>query len=258
MDSSDNIPISDPIHILPVGGRGPLNLLNRESLSDLTARLSACEADPLVRVLLLSGAGERAFSAGVDLVEMKEFTVPEAELFIRLLHALANRFLSSHISTIASLHGPCLGGGLELALACDVRIASENATFGMPEVRVGVPSVIEASLLPKTIGLGRARHMILTGEVISAPRAYEIGLVDKLVPDSQLHDYVMRFAGTLADIDRDVISLQKNVIVKWLEMDEEQSMEESIKAFASRFATLGPKQAMEAFLERSSQQSSDQ
>ena len=141
---------------------------SRRISGKLHERVEECGQDESLRTIILRGAGDRAFSAGVDLHEMKDLEPLSAERFIRSLHAAARGVLNAPLPVVAAIHGPCLGGAFELALACDVRVAADDATFGLPEVRVGLPSVIEASLLPPTVGLGRARRMLLTGETVDA------------------------------------------------------------------------------------------
>jgi enoyl-CoA hydratase/carnithine racemase len=145
----------------------------------------------------------------VDLHEMKDLDAAGAEAFITALHEPARKLLTMAIPAIAAIRGPCLGGALELVLACDIRIAAEDAVLGLPEVRVGIPSVIEASLLPPTIGLGRARRLLLTGETVDAAAALSMGLVDRVVPADSLmreaHETASRFLG----MSRDVLASQK-------------------------------------------------
>lgn len=250
MAEHHNATSPEGIALLKLSGRGPLNLLGRESFLKLNALLDQFEHDPKIRAVIVAGAGDRAFSAGVDLLEMKEFTPLEAESFIRVIHQSARKLLTFAVPTIAAIQGPCLGGALELALACDIRIATEDALLGLPEVRVGVPSVIEASLLPQTIGLGRARNLLLTGDTVDAQRSLEIGLVDRLAPKERLLDQAYDTAQPFFGINRDVLTSQKDIIAKWLELSEERSAEYSIQAFARGFASPLPKEAMEAFLEK--------
>ena len=172
--------------VLSVEGRTDLNLLGPTVFEALSQRIDQCCEDSKVRSIVLRGSGERAFSAGVDLHEMKDLAPLEAESFIRTLHTAARKLLTAPVPVVAAVRGPCLGGALELALACDIRIATEDAIFGLPEVRVGLPSVIEASLLPRMVGLGRTRAMLLTGESIDAEEALRIGLIDRLVSNAEL------------------------------------------------------------------------
>ena len=247
---SQNRGAADGIELVQVNGRGPLNILGRATFTQLSARLDELEADPKTRVIIITGTGDRVFSAGMDLLEMKDMTPVEAESLMRLLHQVARKLFTMAVPTIAAIRGHCLGYALELVLACDIRVAGEDAQLGLPEVRVGIPSVIEASLLPKTIGLGRARHLLLTGNAINAQEAFEMGLVDRVVPTGGVTKTATEIAESLLGISRDVLASQKNIVAKWLEVSEEESNEFSIQAFIQRFKTSQPKEAMEAYLEK--------
>ena len=238
------------IRFITLGGRGRLNLLGRSLFHALTEDLDRVRGDPQARVVVLMGAGETAFSAGVDLNEMKDLQPSEAEKFIRALHQATQGLLTLPLPAIAAVRGPCLGGALELALSCDLRIAAEDALLGLPEVKVGVPSVIEASLLPRTIGLGRARSMVLTGETVTAQEALQIGLVDQVVPGEHLRQAAVKVARGFFGMSPYALSVQKDVVAKWLELGEDAAAEYSIKAFAGCFATHHPREAMTAFLEK--------
>jgi len=229
----------EEITFLTLRGRGRLNLLGQSSFHDLTEALDLVRGDRRARVVVLTGAGETAFSAGVDLNEMKELQPPEAESFIRALHLATRGLLTLPLPAIAAVRGPCLGGALELALSCDLRIVAEDALLGLPEVKVGVPSVIEASLLPRTIGLGRARAMVLTGETVSAQEALQIGLVDQVVPGEQLQQAAVKAARGFLGMSPYALAVQKDVVAKWLELGEDAAAEYSITAFAHCFATPG-------------------
>ena len=241
---------ADGIEFVEISGRGPLNIMGSATFTQLSTRLDELEANPKTRAIIISGAGDGVFSAGMDLLEMKGLTPTSAESLIRLLHQVARKLLTMAVPAIAAIRGPCLGGALELALACDIRVAGEDALLGLPEVRVGIPSVIEASLLPKTIGLGRARHLLLTGNTVKAQEAFEIGLVDRVVPPSGVTKAATEVAEGLLGISRDVLTSQKDIVAKWLEVSEEESTEFSIQAFIQRFKTSQPKEAMEAYLEK--------
>ena len=231
-------------------GRGPLNLLGRETFVALKAELDRLEADRSVRAVILAGSGERAFSAGVDLHQMKDLSPADAESFITALHGPARKLLTMAVPTVAAIKGPCLGGALELILACDIRIATEDAVLGLPEVRVGIPSVIEASLLPPTIGLGRARRLLLTGETVNAQEALAMGMVDRVVPAASLMDAAHEMAGQFVGMSRDVLASQKDIVVQWLELSEEDSTQFTIKEFSRIFNTRAPHEGMSAFLEK--------
>ncbi len=240
----------DGIERVQVVGRGPLNILGRDTFAQLNACLAELEANPNTRVIMLSGKSDGPFSAGMDLLEMKDMTTSDAESLIRLLHQGARKLLTMAVPAIAAIRGPCLGGALEVALACDVRVAGEDALLGLPEVRVGIPSVIEASLLPRTIGLGRARQMLLSGNLVNAQEALKIGLVDRVVAPEEVMSAATDLAKDLLGMSRDVLASQKAIVAKWLEVSEEESNEFSIQEFIKRFKTPQPKEAMEAYLEK--------
>ena len=250
MPTGVSLAVEESIATLSIDGRTGLNLLGPGVFRALSQQLDRCCQDEAVRAMVLRGSGERAFSAGVDLQEMRDLDPMRAETFIRTLHGAARRLLRGPLPVVAAIRGPCLGGALELVLACDVRVAAADALFGLPEVRVGLPSVIEASLLPPTVGLGRARRLILTGETIDAAEALQIGLVDKVVSPDQLHDAALDAAREFLGMSRRILAVQKQVVSSWLEMGEEEAAEYSIKAFALCFATPDPHEAMTAFLEK--------
>lgn len=237
------------IELVQVNGRGPLNILGRRTFNQLIDRLDELEADSKTRVIIITGAGDRVFSAGMDLLEMKDMTLAEAESLVRLLHQVARKVFTMGVPTIAAISGHCLGYALELVLACDIRVAGEDSQLGLPEVRVGIPSVIEASLLPRTIGLGRARHLLLTGNPVNAQEAFEMGLVDRVVPPGDVINTATGIAEGLLGMSQEVLASQKDIVAKWLEVSEEESNEFSIQAFIQRFKTSQPKEAMEAYLE---------
>ena len=181
---------------------------------------------------------------------MKDLNSTDAESFILALHGPARKLLTMAVPAIAAIRGPCLGGALELALACDIRIAAEDSVFVLPEVRVGIPSVIEASLLPPTIGLGRARRLLLTGETVDAPEALAMGLVDRVVSAESLMQTAHETANQFLGMSRDVLASQKAIVARWLELGAEESAEFTIKEFARIFTTPAPREGMTAFLEK--------
>ena len=241
---------NNSVTVIRLNGRGPLNLLGRSVFNDLNDELDRLNLDRNVRAMILIGSGDQAFSAGVDLHQMKDLNPVDAESFITELHAPARKLLTMSIPAIAAIKGPCLGGALELILACDIRIATGDAIFGLPEVQVGIPSVIEASLLPPTIGLGRARRMLLTGETVNAAEALAIGLVDRVVSADQLMDAALETANTFLGMSRDVVASQKDIVAKWLELGEEDSAAFTIREFSRIFTTPAPHEGMSAFLEK--------
>ncbi|MEE9556201.1 MAG: enoyl-CoA hydratase-related protein [Candidatus Adiutricales bacterium] len=242
------IEIKNNIGFLSLNGIRDLNLLHKDLVLELARVLKDINGDPAVRVLVMKGNGERAFSGGVDVRKMKEFSPWEAEDFIRALHTAMKLIMTLNQPVIASVFGPCLGGAMEIVMAADMVIAAEDALFGLPEIRVGVPSVIEASLLPQVIGLSRARELILTGDIITASEAFRLGLVNRVVSRDMLEEETLKKAQQFLRLSPKILSVQKDIIDKWQNLGQDQSAEYSIKAFALCFTTGHPREAMEAFL----------
>jgi enoyl-CoA hydratase/carnithine racemase len=231
-------------------GRGSLNLIGRVVVDELSAALNEISRDNKARSVVIRGAGQRAFSGGVDLMEMKGFSPQEAEEFITSLHSLMLRIMTMGLPSVACIHGACLGGALELAMACDLRVASDEAMFGLPEVRVGIPSVIEASLLPRIIGWGKASELILTGESVDAKKALQWGLINRVAPKGRLEEEAHQAARQFHSLSPHVLAVQKEIMYHWLNVDHEDAVRFSIKAFALCFTRDDPREAMEAFLEK--------
>jgi enoyl-CoA hydratase/carnithine racemase len=174
-----------------------LNTLNRALMVEIVETVERLEADPELRLVILRGAGERAFVGGADIGELATLNPDSARDFITLVHRSCDGFRRLPVPVIARVDGYALGAELELAAACDLRVASDRAQFGMPEVRVGIPSVVEAALLPQLVGHGRARRLLLTGEMIGAADALAWGLVDVVAPPAELDAAVERLAAAI-------------------------------------------------------------
>jgi enoyl-CoA hydratase/carnithine racemase len=197
--------------------------------------------DPELRLVILTGAGERAFVGGADVGELAALDQKSAREFITLVHRCCDIFRRLPVPVIARIDGYALGAGLELAAACDLRVASERAVFGMPEVRVGTPSVVEAALLPQLIGYGRARRLLLTGVTIDAEEALSWALVDAVAPADRLDAVVERFAGTILAGGPLAIRLQKRLILDWQELPTAAAIDRGIDIFAEAYATDEPR-----------------
>ena len=178
-----------------VANAAKLNTLNTRVMTDLIAAVERLGADDSLRAVVLRGAGERAFIGGADINEMAGLDPPPARAFITLVHRSCDVFRRLPVPVIARIQGYVFGAGVEVAAACDMRVAARGAQFGMPEVRLGVPSVVEAALLPQLIGWGRTRQWLLTGDTIDAATAHAWGLVEDVVPAEQLDAAVERLAG---------------------------------------------------------------
>ena len=229
--------------------RPPLNLLEPGLIRAVHATFDALAADRATRVAVLTGGG-RAFTAGMDVRVLRDLDTGRARDLITTLHDAIAAVHQAPFPVIAAVNGPCLGAGFELALACDLRVAAAGASFGLPEVRVGVPSVIQAALLPPMIGPGRAAEMLLTGASITAAQALDWGLVNRVVPDDRLRATAEALvAGILAN-GPEAIRLQKELIVRWRETDLATAVRYGINAFATAYATAEPREGMNAYLEK--------
>jgi enoyl-CoA hydratase/carnithine racemase len=212
--------------------------------------LQALAQDPQIRVLVLAGQSEKSMIGGADIKEMAKLDRQSAEAFITRLRDLCEAVRTFPAPVIARMPGWCLGGGLEVAAACDVRIAAHDAKFGMPEVRVGIPSVIHAALLPRLIGSGRARWLVMTAENIDAPTALAWGLVDAVAPEGGLDAAVEHTVNALLACGPHALRAQKALLRQWEELPLKESVDLSIGVFGKSFLTDEPKRLMQAFIER--------
>jgi enoyl-CoA hydratase/carnithine racemase len=229
--------------------RPPLNLLDPEVIGALDAAFAALSADATLRAAVLTGSG-RAFTAGMNVHVLRDLDVPRAKALITSIHGAIARVHHAPFPVLAAVNGFCLGAGFELALACDVRLAAAAARFGLPEVRVGVPSVIEAALLPAIVGPGRAAEMLLTGESIDAEQALAWGLVNRVVPADQLEAAVEAMVDKVLACGPAAIRLQKELMLRWRYTDLAAAIDSGINAFATAYATDEPREGARAFLEK--------
>ena len=200
-------------------------------MGEIVATMAGIARDPELRLAILTGAGERAFVGGADVSEIAALDHTAARRFITLVHRCCDAFRRLPVPVIARINGFALGAGLELAAACDLRVASEVSAFGMPEVAIGIPSVVEAALLPKLIGPGRARRLLLTGETIAAAMALEWGLVDAVAPADGLDEAVDRLGRPILAAGPRAMRFQKPLILDWEELPMGPAIERGIEAF---------------------------
>jgi enoyl-CoA hydratase len=227
-----------------------LNVMNGALMDALAETLAKLAGDEALRAVVLSGAGTKAFTAGADINEMATIdNAAAARAFIMRLHGCCDAVRNLPVPVIARIHGYCFGGGLELAAACDVRIASDAATFGMQEVKIGIPSVIEAALLPALIGWGRTREILYLGQTFSAADALAWRLVERVVPAAALDQAVEDWIGKLLTSAPRAVRLQKRLIRQWEDLPLSAAIAAGIDAFAASYETEEPITAMQAFLE---------
>ena len=231
-----------------VDNQAKLNVLNSALAADLEAALRDLASDTSLRAVILAGAGSRALIGGADIGEMAGLNPVTARGFITQLHNVCGAIRALPVPVIARMQGYCLGGGLEIAAACDMRIASDDAVMGMPEVRVGIPSVIEAALLPSLIGWGRTRRLLMTGETFGAEKALAWGMVEEVVPAAELDAAIDRLLTDLLAGAPHAIRLQKSLIAQWEERGVAGAIAAGIDCFAEAWTTPEPAKRMAHFL----------
>jgi enoyl-CoA hydratase len=233
---------------LTIDNVAKLNSLNRTLMAEIVETVGGLIADSQLRLAVVSGAGERAFVGGADIGEIAVLDHASARSFITLVHRCCDAFRRLPVPVIARIDGFALGAGLELACACDLRVASERSAFGMPEVKIGIPSVVEAALLPGLIGRGQARRLLLTGETIGASEALSWGLVDAVVKADELDAAVERLVRAILGAGPRAIRLQKSLILDWEELPTAAAIDRGIECFVSAFDTDEPSRMASAML----------
>jgi enoyl-CoA hydratase len=237
------------VAFVTVDNAGRLNAMNSALMGEFVAAMDELATDAHLRAVVLAGAGPKAFIVGADIDEMAGIAGPtEARAFITRLHRCCAAIRNLPVPVIARIHGYCFGAGLEIAAACDVRIASEAALFGMPEVKLGIPSVIEAALLPTLVGWGRAREIMYLGETFTAAEALAWGLAERVVPVSALDEAVEAWIGRLMTSKPHAVRLQKRQIRQWEDLPLAAAIQAGIEAFAAAYETEEPGVAMRDFL----------
>ncbi len=226
------------------------NALNSLLIDDLAKVFCKLKTNDSLRATVLTGAGEKAFSAGVDIEEMAGLMPSKAKTFITGLHSVCQAIRDLPVPVIARIQGYALGGAMEIAASCDLRIAGKSARFGMPEVRLGIPSVIEAALLPRLIGWGWTRRLLLLGEVISAQEALGCGFVERVVADSQLDQAVKEWLAMLVSAGPRAIREQKALIQRWEDAPLSQAITMGIEAFHAAYQSGEPLRMTRDFLAR--------
>jgi enoyl-CoA hydratase/carnithine racemase len=238
------------VAVVTIENAARLNTLNTAVMTELITALADLGAVESLRAVVLRGAGERAFIGGADIDEMARLNATTARDFITSVHRSCDALRRLPVPVIARIQGYVFGAGVEVAAACDMRIAGTDAQFGMPEVRLGIPSVVEAALLPQLIGWGRTRQWLLTGDVIDARTAHAWGLVEEVVPADQLDAGVERLLGSILAAGPRAIRLQKALITAWEDLPLRQAVQRGIDSFAMAWEADEPRQMMQDFLDR--------
>jgi len=227
--------------------RNVLGIAGKKALAKAFGDLAK---DKLLRVAVLTGAGEKSFIAGADLREMKDLSPKGARAEHTWTHRACESIRALPVPVIARINGHCFGAGMELATSCDMRIGVTSAAFGMPEVRFGIPSGMEACLLPQLIGWGKTRELVYTGRHIDAAEAYGCGFLEKVVEPAALDAAVGSWVDAILQAGPRAIRLQKKLVRDWERMTIAQAVRAGIDACVAARKTDEPKRLMAAFLER--------
>ncbi len=228
-----------------------LNAMNQQVFFELSRVLDDVRGDREVRVVIMTGQGTKSFIAGTDITEMQHLTSSQAREFALLAKNAVDRIENLEKPVIAAINGFALGGGCEIALACDLRIASENARLGQPEITLGIiPGSGGTQRLQRLIGLAKAKELIFTGEVIDAQAALQIGLVNRVVPVSSLMEEAERLAKKMVDLGGVALGLAKAAVNFGSRVGLAEALQYEIECFSQCFATKDQEEGMAAFLER--------
>jgi len=228
-----------------------LNALNRETIVELTDAVLKLEKDKKINVVIIRGAGDKAFIAGADIKEMKDMNVLEAKEFSELGHNLLDKIRQSRLPFIAMINGYALGGGCELLMACDITLASKNAKLGQPEINLGIsPGFCGTQCLPRLVGRSKAKEMMLTGDNINAEEANRIGLINQVFEPEELEEKTYKIAKKISYKSPVQTDFIKSLVNKGADIDMHSACALEVSYFSSGFGTEDQKEGMTAFLEK--------
>lgn len=243
--------VEEGIGTLTIQRPKALNALNAETMEEIEVLVDQIAEDKSVRVVILTGDGEKAFVAGADIAYMQNMSPVEGTKWGETGQRVFQKIEDLPQPVIAAVNGFALGGGCELAMACDIRIASDNAKFGQPEVTLGIIAGFGGTQrLPRLVGKGRAKELLFTGDIISADEAYRIGLVNKVVPLAELMDKVKEMAKKVARIAPVAVQASKLVVNRGMDMDLRSGIAFEAGYFGLTFSTEDQSEGMGAFLEK--------
>ena len=239
------------VSIITINREKALNALSTAVLNDLEEAVNTVEADKDTYCVVITGAGNKSFVAGADIAEMKDKTVEEAAEYGAYGNKIFRQIETLHCPVIAAVNGFALGGGCEISMACDIRIASDNAKFGQPETGLGIlPGFGGTQRLARLVGKGRAKELIFTCDMIDANEAYRIGLANKVVPQAELLDTCKAMAEKIMSKGSYAVSLAKEAINTGTETDLSSGLTLEADLFGLAFSTDDKKEGMTAFLEK--------
>jgi len=239
------------IAIVTINRPKAYNALNTELVTALGKAFRELANDDTVRCVILTGAGDKSFVAGADIKEMVEMTPVQARAFMKKGHRTMNKIQYLEKPVIAAINGFCLGGGLEVAMACDIRYAADTAKLGLPEVGLGIhPGFGGTQRLARLIGQGKASEMVFSADQIDANEAYRIGLVQKVVPAANLMEQVMALAKKIASKGPIAVRLAKAALNAGLSSDFKTGLNYEVETVTQTFATEDLREGMKAFIEK--------
>lgn len=226
------------------------NRLGKSGKDELVAAFSKLAANENLRVAVLTGGGDKSFIAGSDISEMKDLDVAGQREVGTKTHLACDAIRQMPVPVLARINGYCLGSGMELAAACDMRAAADHAKFGMPEVKFGLPSGMEACLLPLLLGWGKTNEIVLTGEMIDAQEAYRCGFLERLVPATELDTAIEKWVTAICIAGPRAVRLQKSLVRDWERMSIRDAIHQGIRVCAEARTTDEPVRLMQAFMDR--------
>jgi enoyl-CoA hydratase/carnithine racemase len=227
-----------------------LNTLTRALMTAFITKVDALAARDDLRALVVTGAGDKAFIGGASIPEMAALDRETAKDYITLVHRTCDCLRRLPVPVIVRIGGYALGAGLEVAVSCDLRVASSRAKFGMPEVKVGIPSVVEAALIPQLIGFGRARELLMLGEIIDAETAWRWGLVERIAAPEALDREVEKVIEALLLAGAKAVRAQKALMQQWEKLPVDAAIAAGIESFAHAFMADEPQRMLSAFASR--------
>ena len=242
---------SDRIGTITLNRPKSMNSLSSELLKELDHVLTEIDNDDEVKVVILAGS-DKYFAAGADITEIGQIKTPkDAHRFLKMAQSVFNHIEDLEKPVIAAIGGLALGGGCELTLACDLRIAAENATFGQPEIKIGViPGAGGTQRLPRIVGVTKAKELLYTGDFMDAQEAYRTGLINKIVPAASLMEEARKMALKIAKQPGEALKVTKLAVNSGLNMDIKSAVAYEARCFEMLFSTEDQKEGMSAFIEK--------
>jgi enoyl-CoA hydratase len=228
------------VAIVSINNQARLNSLSSEVIDCFIAAVREVAPDPDLRCLIVTGEGGKSFMGGANLLELEALNPEKARAFLTQIHTMCQVLRDLPVPVLARVNGFCLGAGLEVMAACDMHIASDNAVFGMPEVKIGLPSVIEAALLPQLIGWGRTKVLLYTGDNIDAATALDWGLVERVVSPEGLDAAIEEWVAAIVESGPRAIRLQKELIREWEAMPVNDAIQGGIRMIGRAYETDEP------------------